>query len=174
MAVASVSHAGPLRAVEHGAAGASLFHDVALGPTFGASALVEARGVGARLSLGLALAVFEPKSQRDGALRFSVAFEGELQLRPGPLEGALLLSANVVSWRWLSVGAFAGVGLQGQQGIEAWTLRVGPEAAVTLHHAWGRFDGVLQLFVRGSIALLRIDVFSSQAVLGLRVLLDLA
>lgn len=168
---ASVAHAGPMRAVEHGASNVSLFRDFALGPTLGASGLWEPRGLGARLSLGLGLVSFHPQSARDGALRFAVMLEGELQLAPGPLEGSVLASVNALAWRWFSLGAFAGVGVRD---AGAWTIRVGPEVTATLHRAWGDFDGVLQLFVRGSFALLRTDVFSTQVLLGLRVLFDVA
>ncbi|MDX2012514.1 MAG: hypothetical protein SFW67_20115 [Myxococcaceae bacterium] len=168
---ASVATAGPMRAVEHGASNVSLFRDFALGPTLGASALWEPRGFGARLSLGLGLATFHPESSHDGALRWSVMLEGEVQVAPGPLEGSVLAAVNALGWRWFSLGAFAGVGVQG---AGAWTIRAGPELSATLHRAWGDFDGVLQVFVRGSFALLRTDVFSSQVLLGLRVLIDVA
>lgn len=166
-------HAGPLRAVEHGASSVHLFQDVALGPTVGASALVESRGVGARVSLGLGLALFHPtEGARAGALRLGATLEGELQLVPAGVEGLLLVSVNGLAWRWFSVGAVAGVGLRGDSQLDAWTLRVGPELTATLHRAWGNFDGVVQVFLRASFPLLRTDVFSSQGLLGVRVLID--
>ena len=168
------SHAGPLTGLEHGFDEVSLFKDFALGPTLGASALWESQGFGGRLSFGLGLAVFHPASMRDGALKFSALLEGELQLAPGAFEGTVVASASPVAWRWFSLGAFVGVGLKGSAAVDAWTIRVGPELTATLHHAWGNFDGVAQVFVRGSFPLLRGDVFSSQVLLGVRFFIDLA
>jgi len=171
--VSGLAHAGPMTGVEHGLDGVSLFKNFALGPTVGAQGLWERKGPGARLSFGLGLAVFDPARERHGALKFSAVLEGELQLAPGSFEGTIVASACPVSWRWFSLGAFAGVGLVGATVIDAWTIRVGPELTATLHHSWGNFDGVLQLFVRGSFPLLRGDAFSSQVVLGFRFFIDL-
>jgi hypothetical protein len=174
LVLASLADAGPMRAVEHGASQTHLFRNFALGPTVGASALWGPRGVGARFSLGLGLASFHPSTTREGALEFAASLEGEVQVTPGALEGSVMASVHALSWRWFSVGAFAGVGLQGQQRVEAWTIRLGPELAATLHHARDNFDGVVQVFLRASLAVLRSDVFASQALLGIRVLVDLA
>ena len=172
--LSGLAHAGPLTGLEHGADEVSLFKNFVLGPTLGASGLWEPLGFGGRLSVGLGLAVFHPASVRHGALKFSALLEGEFQLGPGPFEGTVVASASPVAWRWFSLGAFAGVGLKGRTVLDAWTIRIGPELTATLHHSWGNFDGVAQLFVRGSFPLLRADVFSSQVLLGVRFFIDLA
>jgi hypothetical protein len=171
--ISGLAHAGPMGAVVHGMSGTSLFKDLAIGPTAGGSVLWEPGGFGDRLSLGIGLAVFHPAAERHGALKFSALIEGEFQLAPGAFEGSVIVSGSPISWRWFSFGAFAGVGLEGTRAVDAWTIRLGPEVAATLHHAWGNFDGVLQLFVRGSVPVLRTDVFSSQVLLGVRVFIDL-
>ncbi|MDP3499930.1 MAG: hypothetical protein Q8S33_06345 [Myxococcales bacterium] len=174
MFLCGLAHAGPLTGVEHGFDEVSLFKNVALGPTLGASGLWERLGFGGRLSLGLGLAVFHSAAERHGALKFSALLEGELQLAPGTFEGTVVASASPVAWRWFSLGAFVGVGLKGRTVPDAWTIRVGPELTAKLHRSWGNFDGVAQVFVRGSFPLLRGDVFSSQVLLGVRFFIDLA
>lgn len=123
------------------------------------------RARGARLAR-LGLAAFDA---RRGSLKFSALLEVELRLVPGSLEGTVVASGSPLSWRWFSLGAFVGLGSR----LDAWTIRLGPELTFTLHQVWGSFDGV-QLFVRGSFPLLRGDVFSSQALLGMRLFIDLA
>ena len=172
--LSGLSHAGPLTGLEHGFDEVSLFKNLAIGPTLGASGLWEPQGFGGRLSLGLGLAVFQTAAERHGALKFSALLEGEFQLAPGTFEGTVVAVASPVAWRWFSFGAFAGVGLKGRTELDAWTIRVGPELTATLHHSWGNFDGVAQVFVRGSFPLLRADVFSSQVLLGVRFFIDLA
>jgi hypothetical protein len=171
--VSGLAQAGPMGAVGHGMSGSSLFKDLAIGPTVGGSALWEPGGFGGRLSLGLGLAVFHPTTERHGAMKFSALIEGEVQLAPGTYEGSVFASGSPISWRWFSFGACAGVGVKGTGPVAAWTIRLGPEVAATLHHAWGNFDGVMQIFVRGSFPVLRPDVFSSQVLLGVRVFIDL-
>lgn len=171
--LSGLSYAGPMTGLEGGFDRLVLFKDFALGPTVGASGLWESQGVGGRLSLGVGVAVFHPASVRHGALKFSALLEGEFQLAPGAFEGTVVASASPVAWRWFSLGAFVGVGLKGRTGLDAWTIRVGPELTATLHHSWGSFDGVAQVFVRGSFPLLRGDVFSSQVLLGVRFFIDL-
>lgn len=171
--LSGLSHAGPLTGLEHGFDEVSLFKNFALGPTVGASGLWESQGFGGRVSFGLGVASFHPAAERHGALRFSALFEGELQLAPGAFEGTVVAVASPVAWRWFSFGAFVGVGLKGRTVPDAWTIRLGPELTATLHHSWGNFDGVAQLFMRGSFPLLRGDVFSSQVLLGVRFFIDL-
>jgi len=116
--LAGPSRAGPMKAVEHGLGGTALFREVALGPTVGASGLWKAGGPGARLSLGVALTVFSRDPKRAGAVLYCLGMEGEFQLGPGPLESTLVVWGSPVSWRWLSVGAFLGVGFQGARRVD--------------------------------------------------------